>query len=469
MNKRYTKLIKNTVVFTIGSFGSKMLTFLIVPLYTFVLTTAEYGRIDLFSTTISLMIPFTTLLVQESLVRFLPAKEINPIEAASNAFVAFVGGSILTIACYPLYIYIFNFKGYVWIYIMVLILNSYNAIYGQFLRANNQVIEFSVSGIITTVTLLLGNVYFLVFLKLGMMGYIYSIFLSQVVTAIYISIVGHTWKKIFISRINIVSLKKMLVYSIPLIPNNLMWWIMNAGDKYIINFYMGDGANGIYSLAMKIPTILSIMFTIFMQAWQLSAVEEKDSMDSSYFYDSVFKVISGILIVSTTFIILGSEFLFSKAVNSDYLMAWKYVPFLCIANLFNSFSTFAGMVYTINKKSIAAFYTTFIGAITNILFNVLLIQNYGLYGVAIGTIIGYLIVFVIRYIDAKRDLGMTFVMPKIIFSVIILIIQGVVAVLVSGRLKYIFMLVSAIVIVFIHRECFRQICKWGVTRVKKKD
>lgn len=60
-------------------------------------------------------------------------------------------------------------------------------------------------------------------------------------------------------------LKMILKYSIPLVPNSLMWWIMAAGDKYIINYFLGDSANGIYSLALKIPQIINMVYSLFIQ------------------------------------------------------------------------------------------------------------------------------------------------------------------------------------------------------------
>lgn len=82
-------------------------------------------------------------------------------------------------------------------------------------------------------------------------------------------------KKDFITLTKFVSLKcidkntirMLLKYSVPLIPNSLMWWIMSAGDKYIINYFLGDGANGLYSLSSKVPQIINMIYSLFIQAW----------------------------------------------------------------------------------------------------------------------------------------------------------------------------------------------------------
>ena len=283
MHKKYKSLLKNTAIFTVGSFGSKVLSFLIIPLYTYVLTTSEYGQVDLFSTAISLMIPFSTLLIQEALIRYLSSGEIDSCTAVNNSMLVFIFGSVFTILMCPFYANGLQIKSYVYIYIVIMILNTYTGIFTQYLRADGKVVCFTISGLISTVVLLASNVIFLIILKLGIYGYFYSMLLAQVCVAIYITISGKIISQLNFKKVNMKILIRMLKYSIPLVPNSLMWWIMSAGDKYIINYYMGDSANGIFSIAMKLPMILSMLYNIFMQAWQLSAVEESESSDKTVF------------------------------------------------------------------------------------------------------------------------------------------------------------------------------------------
>lgn len=70
MNKKNKSLIKNIGLFTIGSFGSKILSFLLVPLYTAVLTTTEYGSVDLITSTASLLTPILLLSIFDATLRF---------------------------------------------------------------------------------------------------------------------------------------------------------------------------------------------------------------------------------------------------------------------------------------------------------------------------------------------------------------------------------------------------------------
>lgn len=424
MEKKYKKLIKNTIIFSIGSLGSKVLSFLIVPLYTFVLTTAEYGKIDLFTTAISLMLPFTTLLMQEALIRFVPANEVDETEAVSNSFMVVLFGCFVILLCTPLYFYGFQFGQYTVLYILTLFLNTYTTIFGQYLRASGRNEAFAINGCITTVVLLGCNVLFLLVLKIGMVGYFYSLVLSQIASAVHATICGRLFQHFSLARVNKAKLKEMLRYSIPLIPNSLMWWIMNAGDKYIINYFLGDSANGIYSIAMKIPTIINLVYTIFMQAWQISAIEENNHEGYADFYDSVFSTLSALMGILSAGIIMLVHFVFSAVLNESYLSAWQYVPFLCIATVISCFATFAGTTYTVTKRSSKAFVTTVIGAVFNLAANFLLIGSMGLFGVALGTILGYLVVMLIRFHDMKRDMQIALDVRKFVVLLVFLCIES---------------------------------------------
>lgn len=466
MGNKYKSLAKNTAIFAVGSFGSKVLSFLIVPMYTYVLTTDEYGKIDLFTTAISLMIPFVTLLFQEAILRFVMGDEVDDQTALSNGFLIFLGSVILTVLLWPCFYYLFDFGQYTYIFTLILILNSFTQIFSVYLRASGANIAFTVNGIILTGVMLFSNVFFLVYLHLGMKGYFYSQALAQFASALHILVVGKIVSKISLKKVSFLRLKEMLKFCIPLIPNSLMWWIMSAGDKYIINYYMGDSANGLYSLAMKVPTVISMVYTIFYQAWQMSAIQENSKEDTAKFYENVYVGTNVLLslIIACVIIIIKPLYLF--AMSASFTSAWSYVPLLSIATFFNCSAGFFGVVYTVSKKSYKAFYTTLVGAVTNLLFNFILIPRLGMYGVAIGTSLGYLIVMLIRMYDAKKEVGMKFDVNRTLIMVLCIISQAVVTTLDIGFVTWIFGIIVIIIIFVLYKRDILSLIK-PITKRRK--
>lgn len=463
----YKDLAKNTAIFAVGSFGSKVLSFLIVPLYTYVLTTEEYGRIDLFTTAISLLIPFITLLIQEALLRFLMGKEVSPQTAVNNCWLVFISGTAISIIMAPAFNIIFKFGEYLWLFVAILVLNSFTQIFSQYFRAMGRNVAFTINGIIVTAVLLGANVLFLVVLHLGMKGYFYSMLLSQTMSTIHIIVFGKIFRKLSFKNLDLGILKEMLKFSIPLIPNTLMWWIMSAGDKYIINYFLGDSANGLYSLAMKVPTIVSMIYTIFYQAWQMSAIEAKNRKDEKNFYSNVFKITNGLLAILIVGVIFCVKPVYVAAMSEAFAPAWKYVPLLAIATFFNCCASFFGVVYTVSKKSHMAFLTTFVGAIVNLFFNFILVRKLGLYGIAIGTALGYVAVTAMRIKDANREIGMSFDIVRTCIMVCVMVLQAVCTTLFQGVETYLFGICAFGIVAILYRKEIGDIVSIFMKKIKK--
>lgn len=436
-DNKYTRLARNTAIFAVGTFGSKVLTFLIVPLYTYYLTTEEYGTVDLFTTTINLMLPFVTLCIQDAIVRFLIADKAPSKSVASNCVMVFLVGALFCFLLMPVYHFFFGTWNAAISFFVLLLLNSYNAIFSQYLRGIGKNVAFTVNGIIVTTVLVFSNVLTLIVLKMGVPGYVLSLILSQFIASIQATVAGRLWKSVSYKQFSMPLLKQMLLFCVPLIPNSLMWWLMSAGNKYMILGYMGSGANGIYSVSMKFPTILTLMFSIFMQAWQLSALEENDSGERQHFYENVFYLVFALLSVCASGMALVIKPFFQILISDAFLEGWLYVPLLGVAAVFNCLGSFCGIVYNAGKNTKKAFTTTMAGAATTLLANAVLIPKIGLYGVAIGSVLGYLAVTIIRFADMRKYTGMRIKKMTVLSTLLLLLVQGLIPCLLDGAMVYI--------------------------------
>ena len=102
MDDKYKKLGKNIGIITIGNFASKILSFFMMPVYTAVLSTADYGISDLISTSISLIYPILTISVSEGLVRFLLDKDDNRKQYVSICFYIWLVSLVIMFLLTPL-------------------------------------------------------------------------------------------------------------------------------------------------------------------------------------------------------------------------------------------------------------------------------------------------------------------------------------------------------------------------------
>lgn len=423
MDAKYTKLVKNTAIFSIGEFANKILSFLIVPLYTYVLTTEEYGRIDLFMTSINFILPVITLQIQEAMLRFVLGKEIDQETASSNCWLVFLLGTVVSAAFFPGYYSLFQDRKLAVLFVIQVAATSFNDIFSSFLRAIGKVLEYTAKSVLVTIINLSCNVLFVLILRKGVYGYLYASLISQLFGIGYLMIVGKLYPMVNLKRVDRQALSNMVRYSIPMIPNTMMWWIMSAGDKYIINYYLGDGANGLFSLAQKIPAIISIFYSFFSQAWQMSSIEEHHSEDAQSFYQQVYNTTNAFLMLLVAGIVLFVKPLYTIVMSDQFAVAWAYVPALALATAFNCRASFFGVVYTTTKRTGKAFSTTAVGAVTNVFLNFVMIHFWGLHGVAVATALGYVAVVLMRARDAKPEMGIHFDLKRQLLSVAVIVLQ----------------------------------------------
>ena len=430
MKNKYKDLTLNTLIFTISSFVSKFISFFLVPLYTAVLTTSEYGSVDLMTTTAQLLIPVLTLNVQDAVLRFTLDDNYNKEDIIKVSSRTIMISSLLTIVILSLtksfgiidldnnYLFFLFFS-----YLMGTINNSLN----MYLRSTNKMKIIGICGVINTFIACVANIFLLLVAKLGVNGYMIANILGICIANIGMFLFGNVWKDLKRGKWNKTVAKAMFAYGIPLVANSIAWWINNASDRYILTFFCGTALNGVYSVAYKIPSILSMLQNTFYNAWSVSAITEYDKEDSDGFIGNVFMLYTVASIILCSGIMLFNMFIAKIAYSNDFFVAWKYVPLLLVGTLFNGLGLFIGCMFTAVKRTKDISSTTILGAIANTVLNFMLIPIIGAFGAAFATLVGYFVVFLIRLIRLRYIVKMKVKWTTIIFSLIFLGIQCSVA------------------------------------------
>ncbi len=444
---KYSSLAGNMFLFTLSNFGSKIISFLLVPLYTYVLTTEEYGTVDLLSTTATLLIPVLTLNIQDAALRFAMDKNHSPKDVITTALkINGVGGLILAVVLFVLgltglfdipaeyltFLFIFYFFG---------ALNNTLTLY---LKARDKVSVLMVSGILNTLFMCVLNLLFLLVFRWGITGYLLAMSGASVVAVVYQFFIGGIYKDIELKREKNIT-KEMLVYSIPLVANSLAWWINSASDRYILTFMCGVAVNGIYSVAYKIPTILTTVQNIFYNAWSISAIKEFDSKDKDGFIGNIFSLYSFVSVMACSFIMIFNVPISSVLYAKEFFEAWKCVPFLLVGTVFNGMALFEGCLFTAVKKTKEVSATTLVGAGVNIICNIVLIKYYGALGAALATMLGYAVSYIVRSIMMRKFIVMKINRPVIVISYLMLTAQSFVAL--NEKLLYVQLMIFALLIV----------------------
>lgn len=462
---QYKSLIKNSFLFAIGSIGSKAISFFMLPLYTRMLTTSDYGQLDILQTTISLLIPLVTLQVVEAVFRF--SVDMRDKDSASkvltNGIFLCLIGMLITLLLFPIFNNFEPFATYTTMFYLIMFLTIFHGIIKQFVRGLEKIKTFVAADLIYTGSFVTFNIVFLVNLRMGLRGYFLSMVLAHLVAIIVLIIFANVFKYLNLKSFNKKLLKTMLIYSIPLIPNGLMWWVMNVSDRYILTYFLGFDATGIYSVSYKFPSLITLMNSIFFMAWQLSAMQEygKDGYDN--FYKNIFGVLSSFLLLITAAVLLILKPLMSVFVADAFYESWKYVPLLLVGTVFQAFSSFFGTNYTASKKTKGAFTTSVYGAIVNVGINLLLIPIWGIQAAAFSTMLAYLTMWLLRIFDTKKFVKIKIDWKSLIFSIVLIGIQIVGLYTITNMIKFFIVeTILILVMLFIQRKYIKQVYNFGM-------
>ena len=239
-----------------------------------------------------------------------------------------------------------------------------HALCAQFIRAEGHTTLYAVQGLLNTALYIAFNVLFLTVFRWGVMGYLLSTVAADCLSALFLICRERLWRQLRPAP-RAAPWRQMLAYCVPLIPTAVFWWIMGVSDRYLVKWFVGSDANGIYAVAYKIPTILTILATVFMDAWQLSAIAESgDRRAQARFYARVWDAFFSAVCLCAGGIIAFSPLLIRLLAAESYYDAWRYIPILTLSMIAAAFSSFMGSVYVVTKKSTASLWTSLAGAQT---------------------------------------------------------------------------------------------------------
>ncbi len=403
MNSRVNYFIKNTGIFLLGSFGSKFLSFLLLPVYTSILSTGQYGQVDLVTTTQGLLFPIAALSISEAIFRFVMNDEIDNKSVLSNGAITAFFSYVCTffVACV---INVFLKWEYMYWMLGLLASSMVYDILTNYLKANQNSKKYVAIGVLYTLINLSGNILFLVVFRLEVKGFLLALIFSYLMPSILIFFKEKIYKQIRVFYVDKKLAQRMLRYSLPLIFTSLSWWIVTSSDKYMLRYFMSNSDVGIYSIASKIPLILQTLISIFQTVWQISTNqihdEEPEKLKENFvLFTRAFRQTG--FIAGSALIVLTQPLMMILARN-DFYGGWIYAPFLILSVTF-SFST--GMVSTLYgafEKNSGVLYSVLVGGGVNIILNAIMIPKIGIMGATVSTAVSRLIIAVYRLKDTER-------------------------------------------------------------------
>lgn len=428
MNK-YKRLVSNTLLTALNQFSSKFLGILMTAYYTRQLTAHEFGLMDTVQTTGQFFIPLVLLGIQNAIVRFGLQKYCSKKQVYTNGLVALGLGYLTLLIIWP-FVQTIPFLansigGYGALLLIFLLTSCLNTLNCQFVRAQGNLRLYAIDGILNSAVTLIATILYLSVFQLRPEGMLLAVITGDFISAVFLFFTAKLWRFLSFGSFNKSLFQQMLRFSLPLVSASIFWSITNTSDKLFITNLMGPQATGLMSACYRLPTLLSIIATMFTEAWQISAFTDGSQAGKEQFFSKVFKVYQGVLFICAAGIIWLSQPIMKIYVGAEFFEAWQYVPLFTFATIFSSLANFQNSIYMLELKSSLSLVTTGIGAVLNLILNALLIPSFGIHGAAFATAASYFVVFVIRAISTRRLLRMNYQPLYMILNMILLIVETI--------------------------------------------
>ena len=397
-------LAKNTAMVSIGKICTQLITFLLLPVYTAVLSNEEYGLVDLLNTLTSLLLPIVTLQIEQGIFRYLiDCRENN--EKQIKLITTIIRFMIIqSIACIVIFLCVSPFihNEYKYFLMANLLMGIFSSLLLQICRGLGDNATYAIGSFITGAFTVVLNVIFIVAFRWGAYGMLGATAISNFICAVYIFLKRKIYKYIKPKQFDKKILKEIIKYSVPLIPNMISWWIVSASDRTIISAVIGIAQNGIYSAANKFSGVFTTLYSVFNLTWTESASININSEDRDEFFSKILDFVIrffGSLCLGT---IAVMPFVFNILINEKFAEAYYQIPILILGSVFNILVSFVGSIYVAKKLTKEIAKTSVISAVINIFVNIVLIKSIGLYAASISTVIAYALMFIYRWIDVKK-------------------------------------------------------------------
>lgn len=401
------ELFKNTLYIAIGKFSTQVISYLLLPLYTKVLSTSEYGTYDFIVTACIFIVPFVTMLMEDSMFRFLidakSREEKNSI--MSNTFVY----SLTSLAIWSiLLLIILNLVSYEYALVFVLYIISciFITLMNSITRGMGKFKFYSLCNFILSISTIILNVLLITVFNMGANGLLYSTIIANGITSLFMFFKLKIYDSIKFKYVNKSEIKTMLKYSYPLTANSVGWSIINISDRLVITFVLGSGANGIYAIANKFPNILNTFASFFFLAFKENASKALNEIDYKEYYNNMLKIVNNVFVAISLLLITVMPFVFNIFINEAYMDARNYIPILIIALYYGNLAGYYGSLLIAFKDTKTIGKSTVVGALLNLLINILLIKYIGIYAAVLSTLIANYVTNLYRTVKIKNYINL---------------------------------------------------------------
>ena len=433
-----------SIIYGVGFFLLRSISFLLLPLYTNLLNTNDAGIVFIVYTVLAFLNPVYAFGMDSALLKFYNSSQHSQRSVVSSSlFATICSSSLLSILLLSLsnwfsFFLNANYNGLFFI-ALILFFDSISARLLVLLRLQERPYYYLLIGLVNIVSSIGFNLLFLKYFSFGSFGALYALTFSAFVQFIFLA--PPLIKNIKISQLNYLLIQKMFWFGIPFLPATILFIITGISDRWLIKFFLGLEPVGLYGAGYKVGSAISILVLAFNLSWQPYYLKHYKSKNFKKHLNQISYIFFIILIVSTTALCLLWPVLIKIHINNFYLIGPSFwaggdvIPWVAFGYFFYGLFVLQTPSLYLKNKQLWSPILWCIAACSNVIINILLIPFLGFIGAGISSLCSYLLIYLILLYKNqkwfKNNFIDSFLISLALSSALIIVVHALLSSLVS--------------------------------------
>ncbi len=429
---KLSSLFQGSLFLIISNALIKGIDFLLLPLYTHNLSPSMLGVSDSITVFTGILLSILVMGLDSAYSAFYFDSKDS--ERDKKVFSS-LGGVFAVVSLVPLIMCVFSggisnlifkterYKNEVSVALIGVTLNLLALVYSLELRLKNRMFSFGIVTIVSSASVVLCNIFFVNILKLQEMALIMGTTISAGISLLVFMLFVRERPRRQDIEANL--LRKMIQYSLPLIPSVIMSWLLARSDRFFLLHFFGDEAVGLYGMGARFVALLNVVITAFSNAYTAFAFRVQGEEDANKKYKIVFNAMTFILLLGAFSASVFGKEIITIMTDEAYHESYVIIRDMMFGQVWYALSTIVTYGIVFKKKSSYVTFSIAAGAIANFALNLVLIPRYGIKGAAITTLIGYLVSFAMAYYLSEKVYPCDYGIRRVVISFLVLYLTTV--------------------------------------------
>lgn len=457
---------KGSIILIISNVFLKAINFFLLPLYTNNLTPQMLGISDTITSFTGLLFPLLVMGLDSAYSAFY--FERNDTDWIKKVFSSTVSVLVL-MSSIPLVAIFFshsiaralfgNDENSIVIVLALIsvVLNLGFLPYALEIRMQNRMTVYGIITVIASLSMVLLNIYFVSVIKLGVYSLTLSMVIVYLIQLVLLILCSH--QHFSLRFIDFELIRRMLHFSLPLVPTVIATWILNLSDRYVILHFWGEAEVGLYGIGSRFITLVNMVISGVSMAYTTFAYSNVNNPDAKKQYAAVLNIMYVPLIGAAFIISIFSKEIVQIMAADAYGAAYKPICDMMFAQVIYGISTITSYGIYFKKKSKYAFISSLTAASINLVLNIIFIPQYGIVAAAVTTLIGYTVMFLINYVYAQKFYPCEYGIRRIGINMLVLYIISKIIMEGSIILKIIVTIVCVIITLWMFKDRIKDIVR----------